>query len=85
MRLDVAAFALTAGLVWGAAMLAVAAANLVWPNYGRAFLELVASIYPGYRPGGGAGSVVIGTLYALVDGAVGGAVFAWLYNRFARR
>jgi hypothetical protein len=84
MRVDVTALALTAGLVWGAAMLAVATANLIWPNYGRAFLELVASVYPGYRPGGGAGSVAVGTLYALVDGAVGGAVFAWLYNRFAR-
>lgn len=84
MRVDVTALALTAGLVWGAAMLAVATANLVWPHYGRAFLELVASVYPGYRPGSGAGSVAIGTLYALVDGAVGGGVFAWLYNRFAR-
>jgi TRAP-type mannitol/chloroaromatic compound transport system permease large subunit len=85
MRLDVTALALTAGLLWGAAMLVVAGANLVWPGYGRAFLELVGSIYPGYRPGAGIGSVVVGTLYALVDGVVGGAVFAWLYNRFARR
>jgi hypothetical protein len=27
--------------------------------------------------------VIVGTLYALVDGAAGGAIFAWLYNRFA--
>ncbi len=37
-------------------------------------------LYPGYAPGG-FGSVIMGTLYALVDGAIGGAVFAWLYNR----
>ena len=85
MRLDVTALALTGGLLWGAAMLIVASANLIWPNYGQAFLALVASIYPGYRPGAGAGSVIIGTLYALVDGAVGGGVFAWMYNLFARR
>jgi hypothetical protein len=85
MRFDVTALALTAGLLWGAAMLVVAGANLVWPGYGRAFLELVASIYPGYQPGAGLRSVVVGTLYALVDGVVGGAVFAWLYNLFARR
>jgi len=24
----------------------------------------------------------MGSLYALVDGAIGGAIFAWLYNRF---
>ena len=34
----------------------------------------------GYHPGTGMGSVVIGTIYALVDGFVGGAVFGWLYN-----
>jgi hypothetical protein len=26
------------------------------------------------------GSVVIGTIYAFVDGLVGGAIFGWLYN-----
>jgi hypothetical protein len=63
----------------------VALANLIWPSYGRAFLELAASIYPGYQPGSGLGSVITGTLYGLVDGAVSGAVFAWLYNVLAQR
>ena len=27
----------------------------------------------------------VATFYALVDGAIGGAVFAWLYNLLARR
>ena len=52
-------------------------------EYGQAFLQLCASIYPGYHPGTGFGSVLIGTLYALVDGAIGGAIFGGLYNRFA--
>ena len=30
------------------------------------------------------GQLILGTLYGLVDGAVGGAVIAWLYNLFAR-
>lgn len=84
MRLNVTAFAATAGLLWGGAMLAVAIANLIWPGYGRAFLELAASVYPGYRAGAGVASVVTGALYALVDGAIGGAAFAWLYNLCAR-
>jgi hypothetical protein len=85
MRLDVTALALTAGSLWGAAMLIVASANVIWPSYGQAFLTLVASIYPGYHPGAGGGSVITGTLYALVDGAVGGGLLAWMYNLFARR
>src|SRR5262249_36610692 len=31
------------------------------------------------------GSVVTGTIYALVDGVIGGAIFGWLYNLFAAR
>ena len=31
------------------------------------------------------GDVIVGTMYGLVDGAVGGAVIAWLYNRLAGR
>ena len=85
MRLNVIAFSVTFGLIWGGAILVVATANLIWPDYGRAFLELAAAIYPGYQPGPSIGSIVTGTLYGLVDGAIGGAVFAWLYNLLLRR
>jgi hypothetical protein len=85
MRFKVPALALTVGLLWGAAMLIVASANLIWPSYGRTFLDLAASVYPGYHPASGIGSVVTGTLYGLVDGAIGGAVFGWLYNLLAHR
>ena len=85
MRLSVVALALTVGVLWGGAVLIVAAANLIWPSYGGAFLELAASIYPGYHPGSGLSSIITGVLYALVDGAVGGAAFAWIYNFFARQ
>jgi len=85
MRFHVTALSLTTGLIWGAAILLVGAANLIWPNYGHAFLELAASIYPSYSPSSGIGSVVVGTFYGLVEGAIGGAVFAWVYNFFAYR
>jgi len=84
MRFSVIALGVTAALFWGGAMLVVTTAALVWPNFGRTFLEVVSSIYPGYHPGPSIGSVITGTLYAVVDGAVGGAVFAWLYNWLLR-
>lgn len=80
MTLSIKGLAITAGVLWGAVVFLVGLGHLIWPNYGTMFLELVASIYPGYSVGG-FGSVIVGTLYALVDGAIGGAVFAWLYNR----
>ena len=85
MKLDIKAFALAFGLIWGGSVLAVAVANQLWPGYGRLFLEVTASVYPGYQPGVGIASIITGALYGLVDGAIGGAVFAWLYNRLARR
>jgi hypothetical protein len=80
MRINVIALSVTAGVFWGAAILLVAVAHAIWPGYGTAFLELAASVYPGYRPAASAGSIATGTLYALVDGAIAGAVFGWLYN-----
>lgn len=85
MRFNVIALAATAALLCGAAILIVASANLVWPTYGRAFLELAASVYPGYQASPAVGSVITGTLYGLVDGAIAGAVFGWLYNLLSRQ
>lgn len=80
MKLSVRALTLTAGLLWGSAVFLVALANLAWPDYGRAFLEVIASIYPGVHPGSGVTSVLMATIYALADGAIAGAVFGWIYN-----
>lgn len=85
MKINVIALALTAGLFWAASLLVVGSANMIWPGYGRAFLEVAASLYPGYHPGPAIGSVITGTLYALVDGTIAGAVFGWLYNLLSRR
>jgi hypothetical protein len=80
MRLNTIAVAVALGILWGACLLLVGVANMIWPSYGQAFLQLCASIYPGYHPGTGVGSAVIGTIYALVDGFIGGVIFGWLYN-----
>lgn len=85
MSLNIKALALTAGIVWGGCLLLVGLVNLAFPSYGLAWLQLAASIYPGYHAPAGLGSVVVVTLYGLVDGAAAGALFGWLYNRFSRR
>lgn len=83
MKLNIRAAAITGALVWGGSVLIVGVANLARPQYGRKFLQLTASIYPGYKARPSFGQVAVGTGYALVDGAVGGALCAWLYNRLA--
>lgn len=83
MSLNIKALALTGAVLWGACFLLVGVLNLIWPPYGEAWLNLGASIYPGYHGADGFGAVIVVTLYALVDGAVAGAILAWLYNVFA--
>jgi len=84
MSLNIKALAIAGAIVWGGCCLLVGLANLIWASYGAACLDVAASIYPGYHGPDGFFSVIVLTLYALVDGAVAGAVIAWLYNWAAR-
>ena len=84
MKFQIIPFSLAAGILWGSAILLVASANMMYPAYGNAFLVLIGSIYPGYNPGNGFMSVIYGSLYAFVDGAIAAAIFAWIYNKLAK-
>ena len=79
-KLSLKALAFAGGVLWGLGVLVVGMANLIWPDYGIAFLELVASVYPGYHADPAVLSVLIGTGYAVLDGAICGLVFGLLYN-----
>jgi len=82
MKINIKALSLTVAIVWGGSILLIGLANLIWTSYGVAFLEVAASIYPGYRGGSSFGQVIVGTLYGLVDGFIGGLIIGWLYNLF---
>ena len=84
MRLSIKGLALASGILWGMAMLGMGLANLIWANYGQQFLQMMASAYPGYHATRSIAEVIVGTLYGFVDGFIAGAVFAWLYNQFAK-
>ena len=84
MKLNIKALALTAGIAWGAGMLLTCIANMMYPDYAVKFLEVMASIYPGYQPFTGFTSVIIGTIYGFVDAAIGVAIFGWIYNCFVK-
>jgi hypothetical protein len=80
MKLSTKALALTSGILWGLCMLGMTLANLISASYGQQFLQLMSSVYPGYHATRSIGEVIVGTLYGAVDGFIGGAVFAWVYN-----
>ena len=83
MRLSVWAFTISAGLVWGFyGMFASGLLNLLWPPYGEHFLLTMSSVYPGYHGTRTLADVLVATSYGMLDGAVGGFLFAWIYNWF---
>jgi len=84
MKLNTKALALASAILWGFAMLSMGLANLIWGGYGQQFLQTMSSVYPGYHATRSVAEVVVLTLYGVVDGLIGGAVFAWLYNQFAK-
>ncbi len=85
MQLSIRGLAIAASLLWGGAILCVGLTNLASPSYGMNFLQTVSSVYPWFHASRTFGDVVIGTIDGLVDGAVAGFLFAWLYNFFASR
>jgi hypothetical protein len=84
MKLSVLALAVAVAIAWAAAVVFVAAVNLARPPYGEAFLQVVASVYPGYHFARTGTGVLIAGGYALLDGLICGTVVALLYNACAR-
>jgi len=82
MRLDIKAFALTFALFWGIALFAVTWWIMAFEG-ASGDVTLVGRVYLGYSisPLGS----LAGLVWGLVDGFIGGAIFAWLYNTLADR
>ena len=82
MQLNVRAFALAVALWWGLGLFL-----LTWwmlaVGHVAGEATLIGQIYYGYTVSP-LGSVV-GLAWGFVDGLVGGAILAWLYNLLARR
>ena len=84
MRLSMKAMSVVSALLWGACILVVCLLHIAVPAYGTGFLDGISSIYPGFHGAKSLADALLGTGYAVVDGALGGLALAWLYNRIAR-
>ena len=82
MKINIKAFAIACGLWWGLGLFALTW-WLIYRQGATGDLTLFGRLYPGYNisPLGS----LIGLGCGLVDGAVGGAILAWLYDRFVGR
>lgn len=80
MKLNVKAFAMVCGLTWGLGILFLTWWIMLFEGSTHE-VPFLGHIYRGFNisPAGS----IIGLIWALADGAIGGAIFAWLYNLIA--
>lgn len=82
MKLNVKAFALTCGILWGLGLYFLTWWFIAFDGVTQE-ITIIGRLYRGYdiSPLGGLVWLVCG----FVDALVGGAIFAWLYNLLAAR
>jgi len=82
MKLNVKAFALACGFIWGFGLFFLTWWIIAFDG-ATGEVTMIGRLYRGYSitPAGS----IIGLLWAFTDGLVGGAIFAWLYNLLAAR
>ena len=80
MKLNIKAMAIAFGLVWGISLFAITWWIILLEGSSNTS-TFIGKFYLGYNltPIGS----IIGFIWGLVDGAIGGAIFAWLYNKFS--
>ena len=80
MKLNVQAFAVTCGLLWGIGLFGLTWWVIAFEGSTRD-LMLIGHLYRGYNisPIGS----VIGLVWGFFDALIGGAIFAWVYNKLA--
>ncbi|MBA7700035.1 hypothetical protein ES703_108741 [subsurface metagenome] len=82
MRLDVKAFGLVCGLVWGIGLFLLTWWIIAFEG-ATGDVTFIGRLYRGYSitPVGS----VIGLAWAFFDGLIGGLIFAWLYNLLSEK
>ena len=82
MKLNVKAFALACGVVWGLGLFFLTWWIIAFDG-ATGEITLIGRLYRGYSisPFGS----IVGLIWAFVDGLIGGAIFAWLYNLISER
>jgi len=80
-KLDIKAFGLACGIVWGSAMLFLGLINTFFA-WGGGIERAMATVYIGYKstPLGS----IIGGVWGFFDAGIGGLALAWLYNKLAK-
>lgn len=78
----VVSFGLALGIVSAVFIFAIGIASWLF-GWGTFVVGMLSSLYIGYSPS--FVGAISGAVWAFVDGLIGGALFAWVYNKLLRR
>ena len=81
-KLDVKAFGLALGILWGASVLIMGIIAMGAPDYCGNFVAAMGTKYIGYKATI-LGSI-IGGVWGFIDAGIGGLILAWLYNKLSK-
>ncbi|MEJ2684399.1 MAG: bacteriophage holin [Candidatus Sulfobium sp.] len=81
-RLNVKALMIAGGVLWGLYMLFIGWSSWL-VGWGSGFVAAMSSVYIGFRPTFFGG--IVGAVWGFIDGAVAGAIIAWVYNAVAKQ
>lgn len=80
-KLNVKALAIALGVSWAVYILFIGWASIF--GWGTKFVEMMSSVYIGFTStflGG-----IVGAIWGFIDGALGGAIIALVYNAIVRK
>ncbi|MDC9726847.1 MAG: bacteriophage holin [Candidatus Thioglobus sp.] len=81
-KLDTKAVALALGIMWSLGVFFMSITAIVTQSYLHNIVDFLSTVYLGYSLS--FSGIVTGMVWGFFDAAIGGLVFAWLYNKLAK-
>jgi hypothetical protein len=74
-------FALAGGLITAICVFISVLAAMIWSGYASNFMSALSSIYGPLGFSVSFLGLILGTIYAFIDGFILTGIFAWIYNK----
>ncbi|HIB97959.1 MAG TPA: hypothetical protein EYO69_05925 [Candidatus Thioglobus sp.] len=81
-KLNTKSVALSLGIMWSLGILFISILTLITNSYLHNVVDFLSTIYLGYSLS--FSGIIAGMIWGFFDAAIGGFVFAWLYNKLSK-
>ena len=81
-KLNPKALAIGFGILLAICVFILGLMPVFFNGWGKTMVLEISSVYIGYKPG--VLGALIGSIWAFVDGLIGGYLIGWLYNKFLK-